>query len=289
MSAADIDEIYEELLQIYNTQYINPKEILSYKIIELMKEGRSRENAILTLYEREGKIAPAEVEVLEEDAIKKKQALEKDIRKKKEDTIRQQIKDHKKSLEKLALLLSKGELDEESYRAAIKPHEEKIAKLEKEKKDEATVKLKRESVELPAPPPTAPTKRLDPKILSKYFIHGFAFSVLFLVMFLVWVFALAILVVSGAIIGLIIGFGLLALIVGYLNSVITDYLWFTTNKEFWNLLFHGCVLFAALLAVDAIIIWAPNRIFPSVEVQIIAFIIGTFVNGLVGKKVAEFW
>ncbi len=289
MSATDINEIYEELLQIYNAQYINPKDILSYKIIELMKDGRSRENAILTLYEREGKIAPAEVEVLEEDAIKKKQALEKDIRKKKEDTIRQQIVDHKKSLEKLALLLSKGELDEESYRAAIKHHGEKIAKLENEKKDEAPVKLKRESVELPAPPPPAPTKGLDLKILSKYFMHGFAFSILFFAMFVIWIVALVGLIVTGAMIGLLIGFGLLILIVGYLNTIITDFLWFAVDQEFWSLLFHGFVLFVALLIVNVVVVWVPNRVFPSVYVQIITFIIGTFVNGLVGKSVAEIW
>ena len=152
MSSADIDEIYEELLEIFKDRYISPKKILSYKIIELMKEGRSRENAILALYETEGKITPAEAEVLEEEAIKKKQTLEEDIRKKKEEAIEQQIKKHKKSLEKLAILFSKGELDEESYRAAIKFHEEKTAKLETETKGEVTVKPKRESIELPAPP-----------------------------------------------------------------------------------------------------------------------------------------
>lgn len=298
MSSADIDEIYQELLQIYKVRYPdNPRHVLSYKISELVREGRTREKAILILYEAEGKITRAEAKELGEA-----------IRKKKAEALEQQIKKHKKSVKKLTLLFSKDELDEESYKAAIKPLEEKIARLEQEKKEdeikslekklaklkreekeEATVKLKRKSVELPAPPPTAPTKRLDPKILSKYFIHGFAFSILFFVMLLVWVFALAILVVSGAIIGLIIGFGLLIIIVGYLNSMITDYLWFTVDQEFWSLLFHGCVLFVVLLIVNVIVVWVPNRVFSSVYVQIITFIIGTFVNGLVGKKVAEIW
>lgn len=216
MSSADIDEIYEELLQIYKARYPhNPRQVLFYKISELVRGGKTREKAILTLYEEEGKITRAEAEELGEA-----------IRKKKEKAIEQQIKEHKKSMEKLTLLFSKGELDEESYKTTIKPLKEKIARLEREKreeeiksleervaklkregKEEATVKLKRELAELAAPPPTAPTKRLDLKTISKYFIHGFAFSILFFVMFLVWVFALAILIVSGAILGLIIGGG----------------------------------------------------------------------------------
>lgn len=297
MSPTDTDEIYEKLLQIYKDRYPhNPRHVLSYKISELVREGRTRENAILTLYEGEGKITRAEAEELGEA-----------IRKKKEETIEQQIEEHNKSVEKLTLLFSKGEMSEESYRAAIKPHEEKIAKLEIEKKEEevksleekmaklkrevkeeATVEPKRESVELGAPPPTS-TKRLDLRTISKYFIHGFAFSILFSVMFILWIFIFAVLIVAGAIIGLIIGLGLLVLIVGYLNSEITGFLWFEVDQEFWNLLFHGGVLFVALLAVNAIIIWVPTTIFPSVGVQIITLIIGSFVDGVVGKEIAAIW
>lgn len=279
MSPMDIDEIYEKLLEIYEVRYpYNARQMLLYKTSELVREGRTREKAILTLYEEEGKITRAEAEELGEA-----------IRKKKEETIEQQIKEHKKRVKKLTLLFSKGELDEESYKAAIKPLEEKIAKLEREKKEEATVKFKRELVELPAPPPTVPTERLDLKTISKYFIHGFAFSVLFLILGIAWVFALVILASVGSAIGLLIGFGLLVYIVGFLNSEITDFLWFTVEREFWSMLFHGGVLFVTLLIVNGIFIWVPNSIFPSVYVQIITFTIGVFLNGLVGKKVAEIW
>lgn len=84
------------------------------------------------------------------------------------------------------------------------------------------------------------------------------------------------------------GFGLLILIVGYLNSVITDFLWFTVDQEFWSLLFHGFVLFIIQLAVNAVA-WIPSTIFPSVYVQIITFIVVTFLNGLIGKTIAELW
>ena len=279
MSSADIDEIYEKLLQFYEG-YTDPKRILHYYISELVREGRTREDAIITLYEKKAKLTPAEAEKLREA-----------IRKKKEEAIEQQIKEHKKNVEKLTLLFSKGELDEESYKAAIKPLEEKITRLEREKKEEETVKPKRELVELPVPLPTAPapTKRLGLKTISKYFLHGFAFSILFLILGIAWVFALAVLVGLGYVIGFVIGLGLLAFIVGFLNSEITGFLWFTVEREFWSLLFHGGVLFVALLIVNGVFTWIPNMIFPSVYVQIITFIIGIFVNGLVGKKVAEIW
>ena len=279
MSSTDIDEVYEKLLQFYEG-YTDPKRILHYHISELVREGRTREEAIITLYEKKAKLTPAEAEKLKET-----------IKKKKEGVIEQQIKEYEKSMKKLTLLFSKGDLNEESYKAAIKPLEKKIARLEREKKEEETVKPKRESVELSAPPPTtlAPAKRLDLKTISKYFIHGFAFSVLFLILGMAWAFALAVLVSLGYVIGLVIGLGLLVFIVGFLNSEITGFLWFTVETEFWSTLFHGGVLFGALLIVDGIFIWLPNMIFPSVYVQIITFIIGTFLSGLVGKKVAENW
>jgi hypothetical protein len=125
MSSADINEIYEKLLEVYKVRYpYNPKEVLSYKISELVGEGKTRENAILTLYEGEGKITLKEAQKLGE-AVKKE--IEKDIEK--------QIKEHKKNIKKLTLLFSKGKLDEEAYKAAVKPLEEKIATLEREKKE----------------------------------------------------------------------------------------------------------------------------------------------------------
>jgi len=278
MSSADIAELYEELLKIYKDRYINPKTILSYKIIELMKEGRSRENAILALYETEGKITPAEAEVLEED-----------IRKKEEEAIEQQIKKHKKSLEKLAILFSKGELDEESYRAAIKLHEEKTAKLETEKEEETTVKPKRELVELPAPPPTAPAKRLDFQTISKYFIHGFAFSIIMTALGFVWAFVLVFLTVAGSFIGLILGFVVLLFILSGVNTFLTESIWsFSTQQEWVSLLFHGFTLFFALIAahIPAIII---SLIVPSIATTIVMFIANAFIDGFVAKNVAGWW
>jgi len=88
------------------------------------------------------------------------------------------------------------------------------------------------------------------KSLVKYFLHGLAFSVIFLLLALVWAFILAILVVTGLVIGLIIGLILLLFIIGGLNSFLTDFIWSIPIKTGWkSLLGHGFVLFIALIIV----------------------------------------
>lgn len=298
MSSADIDEIYEELLKIYEVKYPhNPRHMLSYKINELVGEGRTRENAILALYEEEGKITRAEAK-----------ELEKAIRKKREEAIEQQIKENKKSVEKLTLLFSTGELNEESYKAAIKPLEEKIAKLEIEKKaeeikslekrlttlkteakEEATVKPKRELDKFPSPPPTGLAKRLDFKTISKYFIHGFAFSLTMIVLVFVWVFVGVFLIAVGSFIGLIIGFLVFFFMLSGLNSFLTENIWSISTKTEWmSLLGHGFALFFALLIAHtpSIII---NLTAPSLATTIVLFIVEAFIDGFVAKNVAVFW
>jgi hypothetical protein len=298
MSSATIDEIYDKLLEIFQVRYpYNPREVLSYRISELVGEGRTRENAILTLYEREGKITLTEARELGET-----------VRKEKEETIEKQIEEHKKSVETLNLLFSKGELTEESYKAAIKPLEEKIARLEIEKKEdeikvleeklaesksvtgeEATVKPKRESIELPAPPPTVPPKRLDFKTISKYFIHGVAFSIIMLALVFVWVFITVFLVVIGSVIGLLIGFVVYLFILSGLNSFLVNLIWSISIKTAWkSLLGHGFVLFILLIIVHipAIII---NLVVPSLAATIVLFVVNAFIDGFVAKNVASLW
>ncbi len=93
----------------------------------------------------------------------------------------------------------------------------------------------------------------------------------------------------GFIIGLIIGVGLLFLIVGYVNSFITDLLWFSVRTSFWSTMFHGFVLFVVLLIVGVIFVSIPNTAFPGMYTQVTTFIGETFLNGLAGKTIAEGW
>ncbi len=135
---------------------------------------------------------------------------------------------------------------------------------------------------------TVPEKGLGFKTISKYFIHGFAFSVLFLGLYFVWVFLLVVFVVIGLFIGLIIGVVLLFFIIGGLNSFLTDNIWGIPIKTGWkSLLQHGFILFFLLLIVHipAIVI----NINPNLILTIALFIVYAFIDGSVAKYVAGWW
>jgi len=74
MSSADIDEIYEKLLKIYEVRYnyANPRMMLYYRINQLVREGRTREEVIKTLYEEEGELTSEEEKKLEGSTRRKK-------------------------------------------------------------------------------------------------------------------------------------------------------------------------------------------------------------------------
>jgi hypothetical protein len=127
------------------------------------------------------------------------------------------------------------------------------------------------------------------RILFRYFAHGIVFSLLFLILGFIWTFIFVFLVFIGFIIGSIIGIALLFLLIGYLNSAITCYLWFPVETSFWGTLFHGLALFIVLLIAQVFVTWIPNLVVPGIFTQISTFIIGTFVNGLLCKNVAKYW
>ncbi len=127
------------------------------------------------------------------------------------------------------------------------------------------------------------------KDLAKYFVHGIVFSILFLILALVWIVALLFLVTIGLIIGLIIGLALLFLIVGFLNSGITSFLWFEMRTSFRDLFFHGLVLLVVLFILDVIIVTLPSLAFPGMATRVVTFIISSFLYGFVAKKVAGRW
>jgi hypothetical protein len=126
------------------------------------------------------------------------------------------------------------------------------------------------------------------RLLRKYFIHGIAFSLLFLVLGFVWVFIFALLVGLGSFIGFILGFGLLFLLIGFLNSEITKWLWFDVKTETLSLLFHGLVLFLALLPID-LVFMGMYLAFPYPPFLIVRFLLQTIPYGFIAKKVAGLW
>jgi len=127
------------------------------------------------------------------------------------------------------------------------------------------------------------------RTLARYFIHGMAFSFLFFVLSIAWVFAAISLVNIGALIGLVIGVVLLFLLVGFINSIITTNLWFRVRSRFWDLLFHGIALSVVLLALNGITISLPNFASPGIATSIITFVIAAFLDGFAAVKLAGYW
>lgn len=128
------------------------------------------------------------------------------------------------------------------------------------------------------------------KMFGKYFLHGILFSVLFLLLGIAWIFMMILLVSLGAIIGFIIGIGLLFLIVGFINMALGVHLWnIEAETGFWNMFFHGLVLFILLLIANLITSTLPNYAFPGTATLVVTFIISTFLNGFIGKKVSSWF
>lgn len=125
--------------------------------------------------------------------------------------------------------------------------------------------------------------------LGKYFSHGIAFTLLFFISSAAWSLLLTALAGFGLVAGLAIGSALLFLIIGFLNSVITTYLWFDVKNGFSSLLAHGAVMFLALVAVDGVLISVPALAFPGFATTIVTFFVGALANGLVAKRIASYW
>ncbi len=126
-------------------------------------------------------------------------------------------------------------------------------------------------------------------LLSRYFLHGFLFSIVFLLLVLGWAVVLIVLVAFGAIIGLILGLILLLFIIGGLNTFLMKEIWGLSVKGDWkSLLVHGLILFLVLFIVS-IPSFVVNAVFPSIPIQIIVFIVYCFIDGYVARGVGGGW
>lgn len=127
--------------------------------------------------------------------------------------------------------------------------------------------------------------------LAKYLVHGIAFSILYVLLALVWAFILVILVGFGSFLGLIVGIVLLILIVGLINSALGAYLWDidTGGKGLVGMFVHGLVLFIILLVVGFAVSFSLNLVFPETPTLVVAFIIEAFLYGVIGKTVCTWF
>lgn len=127
------------------------------------------------------------------------------------------------------------------------------------------------------------------KTLAKYFTHGILFSILFLVLTIVLGYLAAFLTEIDLLLVVLIGFWLLCPIIGFANSIITSLLWFKVEMSFSGILVHGFIFLIALFIVNTIVIVVPPLVFPGTVTVAVTFIIGTFIDGVICKIVAELW
>ena len=123
--------------------------------------------------------------------------------------------------------------------------------------------------------------------LVKHFLHGIAFSLLFVVLGIAWAFVFVLLIGFGSFIGLIIGIVLLLSIVGVLNARPGAFLWnIDAGGKGWSgMFFHGLVLFVILLIAELAVSYLPNQVFPGAATFVITSIIRTLLYGIIGKTV----
>jgi uncharacterized membrane protein SpoIIM required for sporulation len=71
--------------------------------------------------------------------------------------------------------------------------------------------------------------------------------------------------------------------------VITEYLWFPVKYSWLGTWGHGVLLLIALIIVN-LIVSLPLSAIPSIEaIIIVSLIVGAFIDGYIGKQIAEIW
>lgn len=133
-------------------------------------------------------------------------------------------------------------------------------------------------------------KRLSRRfLLSRYFLHGIAFSLLLSILEVAWVFIAAFLIIGFWMIGLLVGFVLLLFIIGGLNTFLAESIWHLGMKENWqSILTQGFFLFIALFfaGIPSLIM---NLAIPSWITAAALFLAYCFVDGFICFRIAYVW
>ncbi len=136
-------------------------------------------------------------------------------------------------------------------------------------------------------PPTAPTYTL--RDVGKYTLHGLAFAALFLIVSFAWAGIFLVLVVCGLFIGLAIGIVLYFVFMGYVNSIVTETLWFNVRTGFVTCLGHGFLLFLALLPLNLLYLGLQAFVTQDLLVLVLIYLATTPIAGVIAKAVAGLW
>ncbi len=125
--------------------------------------------------------------------------------------------------------------------------------------------------------------------VAKYFVHGLALGVLFLIVGAAWTFVIVLLVICGLWIGLATGLVLFFVLIGYLNGYVAWLLWFPVRTGFVPTLGHGVLLFLALLPLNLVVLGVHLLVTPDLLVSLGIFIVTAPAFGYVAKRVAGVW
>lgn len=246
---SEIDSVYKWLVKTYSYKYPNePLNQLKAEITKFQQQGKTRERAVLELSLQSG------LRLLELDKLEKAAGSE-------EEAITEYLKN-----ETL-------EFDEDS--SEIKDLVKKILEGQVSKSSDTLERGKDQA-----------GSRLS--LLLRYFIHGFAYSILMLILGVLWAVTFAVLLVIGSFIGFIIGLLVLFVLVGGLNSLLTDIIWSVHVKTGWTtILVHGLVLVIVLVIAGIPQLIVNLYVAPNLPTQIALFIIYAFIDGFVARKIGE--
>ena len=130
--------------------------------------------------------------------------------------------------------------------------------------------------------------------LWKYFLHGIAFDALLFILFFFSGSILVLLAVVGSFLGLIIGLVILVILVGVINTFITETLWFKIEISWAKYLYQGILLLIILGIVGLPLQFLYTQstsltVAPRVLAGAVLFLGGALIYGYIAKRVASIW
>jgi hypothetical protein len=133
------------------------------------------------------------------------------------------------------------------------------------------------------------------RTIAKYFLHGVLYTILTSIFTLVGTLLTLGLVIIGSLLGLIIGLAILSILYGFANSAITRWLWFPVRKGWKTYLVQGFLLGLVIGVIELLpylAVWGLIGADPSainVIILVLTYTAFTFINGVIGKRIARIW
>src|SRR6059036_1003232 len=130
--------------------------------------------------------------------------------------------------------------------------------------------------------------RTDARTFLKLYVYGILFSLLSTVLSLGWVFVAAFLIRFGFLVGLAIAIGLLVLLAGFANAMVSRLLWFPVKGGLWVYFQQGLIMSVVVVLV-LLLIAGVSFLFSPISGLVAGFLIAPPAYGTVGAWVADFY